>query len=110
MRKTKVTFDVERLQYAVDVLYALAHPLRLKIVEFIDRNEKINVNQIYKTLNLEQSITSQHLRVLRLAGILHAERDGKFINYSIDYPTIERTDIAVSNFMEAEKIKETVRR
>jgi ArsR family transcriptional regulator len=103
MRKTKVTFNNERLHYSAELLRALAHPLRLKILEFIDRNDSINVNKIYNTLKLEQSITSQHLRILRKAGVVHAERDGKYILYSIDYPTLFRAEKAVGNFLLAEK-------
>ena len=100
MRKTKVTFNNERLQVSADILRALAHPLRLKILEFIDTNDSINVNKIYNTLNLEQSITSQHLRIMRTAGILHAEKDGKFVFYSIDYEIIQRAEFAINNFLE----------
>ena len=99
MGKTKVTFNVERLQYSVDVLYALAHPLRLRILEYIDKHGEINVNRIYRALGLEQSITSQHLKVLRMAGIVHAKRDGKYILYRLDYAVLARTEKAVDNFM-----------
>ncbi len=99
MRKTKVTFDNESLQVSSEILRALAHPLRLKILEFIDNFDTINVNKIYNTLNLEQSITSQHLRIMRNAGILHAEKDGKFVHYSIDYQIIERAEGAINNFL-----------
>lgn len=105
MRKTKVTFNHERLQYSAELLRALAHPLRLRILEFIDRNDSINVNKIYNTLNLEQSITSQHLRILRKAGVVHAERDGKFILYSIDYPTLVRAEKAVQNFLQQDRVR-----
>ena len=109
MGKTKVTFNVERLQYSADVLYALAHPLRLRILEFIDENEKINVNKIYRALNIEQSITSQHLRILRLAGIVNAEKDGKFMYYSIHYDTLYRTEKAINGFMETERMRAEAR-
>ncbi len=65
MRKAKVNIMPDRLQLSAEVLRALAHPLRLQILEFIDQHAKINVNKIYNTLGLEQSITSQHLRILR---------------------------------------------
>ena len=59
MKGTKVTFDNEKLHYSSELMRALAHPLRLKILEFIDTNKSINVNKIYSNLDLEQSITSQ---------------------------------------------------
>lgn len=100
MRKTKVTFQNEKLQLSSELMRALAHPLRLKILDFIDGHGTINVNKIYKTLNLEQSITSQHLRILRSANVLEAKRVGKFIHYNIHYPTVRRAARAVSNFMQ----------
>lgn len=99
MRKTKVTFQNEKLQTSVDLMRALAHPLRLKILGFIDEHGTINVNQIYNTLKIEQSITSQHLRILRTSGVLEAERDGKFIHYSIHYPTVQKAVKAINNFL-----------
>jgi DNA-binding transcriptional ArsR family regulator len=36
-------------------------------------------------LRLEQSVASQHLAILRRAGIVATSRDGKFINYSVSY-------------------------
>ena len=99
MRKTKVTFNNEKLQLSSEILRALAHPLRLKILEFIDRNEIINVNKIYNTLKIEQSITSQHLKILRSAGIVHAKRDGKYIRYNINYELVKRAEVAINNFI-----------
>ena len=88
MRKVKVNINNEKLQVSSEVLRAIAHPLRMQILEFIDQNDQINVNKIYNTLNLEQSITSQHLRILRLAGLVETHRDGKFIYYSVNYDKI----------------------
>ncbi|MEL6987650.1 MAG: metalloregulator ArsR/SmtB family transcription factor [Bacteroidota bacterium] len=99
MRKTKVTFNNDKLQYSSELMRALAHPLRLKILEFIDQNGSINVNKIYNTLKLEQSITSQHLKILREAGVLHANRDGKYIMYKIDYTRVETAHKAINNFL-----------
>lgn len=103
MRKAKVNINNEKLQHSSEILRALAHPLRMKILEFIDQNETINVNKIYNTLKLEQSITSQHLRILRLSGLVVTKRDGKFIHYSIDYDKIDNTVNAINGFLEESK-------
>ncbi|MEL7122108.1 MAG: metalloregulator ArsR/SmtB family transcription factor [Bacteroidota bacterium] len=100
MRKTDVTINNEKLQLSSEILRAIAHPLRMKILEFIDQNDTINVNKIYNTLNLEQSITSQHLRILRLAGLVATEREGKFIHYSLDYDKIDNTVNAINSFLQ----------
>ncbi|MEO1713373.1 MAG: metalloregulator ArsR/SmtB family transcription factor [Bacteroidota bacterium] len=89
-----------RLQNAAEILRALAHPLRMKILEFIDQNGTINVNKIYNTLNLEQSITSQHLRILRMAGLVITQREGKFIHYSINYDKVGNSVTAIHNYLE----------
>jgi DNA-binding transcriptional ArsR family regulator len=99
MRKTKVTFSAEKLAYSSELMRALAHPLRLKILEFIDRHESVHVNKIYNTMKLEQSITSQHLRILRMAGVVNTEREGKFVMYSIDYAVVDKAQIAVKKFL-----------
>ena len=85
MGKTNVEINHEKLEASSVVLRALAHPLRLQILDFIDKNDGINVNRIYNSLDLEQSITSQHLRILRMAELVKTERDGKFIHYKLNY-------------------------
>jgi len=102
MRKAKVNINEEKLKISAEILRALAHPLRMQILEFIDNNKTINVNKIYNTLKLEQSITSQHLRILRIAGIVSTKREGKFIHYSIDYPKVTTVLKAVDSFLDSE--------
>ncbi len=103
MRKAKVNINHEKLETSSEILRAISHPLRLQILEFIDQNDLINVNKIYNTLKLEQSITSQHLRILRKAGLVQTERDGKFIHYSIDYEKVKHAVAAVNAFLEEDK-------
>ena len=99
MRKAKVSINSEHLQLSSEILRALAHPLRLKILEFIDQKGTINVNKIYNTLKLEQSITSQHLKILRLAGLVITTREGKFIRYSINYGKMASANEAIKHFL-----------
>lgn len=100
-RKKKTYFRVEqaKLDRAAEIMRALAHPLRLTIMDFIDKNKVINVNKIYNTLNLEQSITSQHLKILRQAGLVHTRRDGKFIFYSINYASVGRAVRSIDKYL-----------
>ena len=100
MRRGILEIDNDQLQVSTDILRALAHPLRMKILEFIDKNKTINVNKIYNTLKLEQSITSQHLKILRASGLVHTHREGKFVHYTIDYPKLVVAIKAVDMFMD----------
>jgi DNA-binding transcriptional ArsR family regulator len=99
MRNISARIDLHKLQASTDILRALAHPLRMEILEFIDRNKTINVNKIYNTLNLEQSITSQHLKILRSSGLVHTHREGKFIHYTLDYPKVALAVSAINEFL-----------
>lgn len=103
MRKAKVNINNDKLQLSTDILRALAHPLRMKILSFIDQNEVINVNKIYNTLKLEQSITSQHLRILRTAGLVITVREGKYIHYKVDYDRLQNTVMAIDKFLDKKK-------
>lgn len=89
--------DNHSLESASELLRAVTHPLRLSIIAFIDKNQMVNVNQIYNTLKLEQSITSQHLRILRKVDVVITKRQGKYVKYSLNYPKIsslkEKIDI-----------------
>lgn len=99
MKRTKVLIDAANLKIAVELTRALAHPLRMQILEFIDRNKAINVNNIYRALQLEQSITSHHLRILKQANVVSATKEGKLMIYSINYNVIEKTVKAVNRFL-----------
>ena len=68
----------------------ISHPMRLRILEFLDVNGMSSVSQIAKHINTEQMITSQHLRKLRDANLVRTHRRGIFIYYEIceEYPAI----------------------
>jgi ArsR family transcriptional regulator len=103
MRKAKVNINNEKLQVSAELLRALAHPLRMRILEFIDKNDSINVNKIYNTLNLEQSITSQHLRILRQVDLVKTRRDGKYIHYSLNYEKLGNSVNTIRSFLKDSK-------
>jgi ArsR family transcriptional regulator len=100
MKKTVTNINHEKLDDSTKILRAIAHPLRMKILHFIDKHQTINVNKIYNTLKLEQSITSQHLKVLRLSGLVTARKEGKYMHYSLNYNKIGQTINAIRNFLE----------
>lgn len=82
--KNNIQLDYAELRKAVLVLRAVNHKLRQRIIDLLEENESMNVTDIYIKLRLEQSVASQHLAILRRAGIVDTEREGKFINYSLN--------------------------
>lgn len=79
-----IQLDYAELRKAVLVLRAVNHKLRQRIIDLLDEKERLTVTDIYITLRLEQSVASQHLAILRRAGVVDTEREGKFINYSLN--------------------------
>ena len=86
--KDELKIDPIQLKKAALIFRAINHKLRQQIIKFINQHGKITVTQIYVKLRLEQSVASQHLAILRKAGFVSTERDGKFIYYSVNHDRI----------------------
>jgi len=79
-----------------DILAALAHPNRIKIVEYIRRDVRCNC-ELAPALELEQSNLSRHLKILVQAGILVSWKDGLRVNFKVADDRIFRMlDIATA--------------
>ena len=76
--------DYSALKMASEVLKAVNHPLRQKVLNMIDSNGPMNVTEVFIKLRVEQSVASQHLAILRKAQIVNTTRNGKFIYYSLN--------------------------
>lgn len=79
-----ITLDYGVLRKAVLTLRAVNHKLRKQIINLLEESKKLTVTEIYVKLRLEQSVASQHLAILRRAGVVKTTRDGKFIYYSLN--------------------------
>ena len=79
-----VKMNLLNVKKAALVLRAINHKLRQQILKQIDEQGKITVTELYVKLRLEQSVASQHLAILRKAGFVKTEREGKFIYYSVN--------------------------
>jgi DNA-binding transcriptional ArsR family regulator len=74
-------FDIEKLPVAAEMLKAMAHPMRIAIVSYLDGGVKLTVTEIHERLGIEQSTTSHHLGILKNKGVLSSKRDGKNTYY-----------------------------
>jgi len=63
--------------------------LRQQILDLIHKKGQTTVTELYTELSLEQPITSNHLAILRSAGLVNGKRIGKNVFYSINYPRLE---------------------
>lgn len=80
-----IQLDYAELRKAVIVLRAVNHKLRQQIISMLEENVEMAVTDIYVALRLEQSVASQHLAILRRAGVVDTNRQGKFIYYTLNH-------------------------
>jgi len=75
---------------------ALGHPARVTIVRLLLERDRCICGELVEQLPLAQSTVSQHLKQLRLAGLVHGEVDGPRVCYSIEPGQIERLKALVN--------------
>ena len=80
----EVKIELLTLKKADIIIRTLNHQLRIEIIKILLEKGELTVTEIYEKLHLEQSVASQHLSMLRRAGIVLTRRTGKFIWYSVD--------------------------
>ena len=97
--KAPLKVDLLHSKKAAMILRALNHKLRQQIVKLIDEQQKMTVTEIYVKLRLEQSVATQHLAILRRAGIVITTREGKFIFYTVDYNRLEQINLFVEQLV-----------
>ena len=79
-----------------EILEALAHPNRIRIVEFLRQGPRCNC-EIAPELALEQSNLSRHLKALVQAGVLSSWKDGLRVNFKVaDERIFKILDIAAA--------------
>lgn len=87
---------MDEIEGLAEIFKALSDPTRLRLVRLLsdqsvtmcqgtcDGQRFLCVNALAHKLGVTQSAVSQHLRILRQAGLVHGERRGSFMHYSID--------------------------
>lgn len=95
-----VKLDYAELRKAVMVLRAVNHKLRQRMIDLLEEHKSMTVTDIYIKLRLEQSVASQHLAILRRAGVVRTDRNGKFIYYSLDPERMSQISRLVEELVE----------
>ena len=86
-RMPKLRSDCEFAMLAANKMKALGHPLRLRIVAILKEHDT-HVNALAEELAAPQSVVSQHLRILRMEGLVGLERRDGFSYYRLSEPRI----------------------
>jgi DNA-binding transcriptional ArsR family regulator len=77
------------MKEAAELFKLLSVDKRIEIVELL-KNEPMSVNALAEALKITQSAVSQHLRVLKSAGLVTDERRGYWIFYSLNQDILEK--------------------
>ena len=88
-KDSELEIEEMTLKQGAMVYRAINHHLRQNMMHHLHVNGRMTVTQLYNLLQLEQSVTSQHLAILRDQDLIVAERAGKFIYYSINYGRLD---------------------
>ncbi|HNX93437.1 MAG TPA: metalloregulator ArsR/SmtB family transcription factor [Syntrophomonas sp.] len=87
----------EQLEKAANMLKALAHPVRISILNLLKEDEKLTVTEIHEKLNIEQSTASHHLGILKDKDVLASKRDGKNTYYFVKHSEMSLIIDCISN-------------
>lgn len=68
---------------AGELLKALSAPLRAHLVSLLDEHGPMCVHELVESLNVAQPLVSQHLRILRSAGVVVGDRNGREVIYRL---------------------------
>ncbi len=77
------------MKESADLFKILSVDKRIEIIELL-KKEPMNVNSLADNLGVTQSAVSQHLRVLKAAGLVKDERQGYWIHYSLNKDALEK--------------------
>jgi ArsR family transcriptional regulator len=90
--KTPVPEDEELASLA----WALAHPIRVRILHLLKDRKACVCGELVEMLPVAQSTVSQHLKIMKDAGLIQGEVDGPKVCYCIDTDGLRRLKRLVS--------------
>lgn len=79
--------DLELQHFKAEFFKALAHPLRIRIIELLAEGNR-SVNELQTLIGLEGSAVSQQLMVLRAKNIVTGTKDGTRVIYTLRDPVV----------------------
>ncbi len=88
LRSRSVDDDPPRAEHLAELLKAVAHPLRIRIVALLC-NGPLHVNAMADRLGVDQALVSQHLRILRMRHLVRAVRRDGFAFYELAEPQLQ---------------------
>lgn len=92
--------EVEIFERQARICKAFAHPGRLQILDLLGAGEK-GISDLQKTLRISKTSMSQHLAILKSAGVVSTRRNGKQIYCSLAIPEVKQACEVIRKVLEA---------
>jgi DNA-binding transcriptional ArsR family regulator len=81
--------EMKDLQEAAECLRTLAHPVRLRMVQLMLRDE-LTVGELAEACRIPSHMASEHLRMMQHCGFLTRRQDGRRTYYQVAEPSVEQ--------------------
>lgn len=91
--------DYGKVREAEFIVSALHHKRRQRILDLLETYGSMTADHLSDEINLDLSITEDHLNILRRVGVLFTERRGREAYFSINEARLEQITNAVRNFI-----------
>jgi len=97
-KQTKLSNKNEKRQFMAMLAKALAHPVRIQILEILKSKNTCICGELVDELPVAQATVSQHLKVLKNAGLIRGTISGPATCYCIDTAVLTKFKSLLKNF------------
>jgi ArsR family transcriptional regulator, zinc-responsive transcriptional repressor len=84
-KKKNTPLSLEALTQASECLRTIAHPCRLRMIQLM-LEDRHTVGELAEACEIQPHMASEHLRLMKICGLLKSDRDGRKIFYSVAEP------------------------
>jgi len=99
--KKKSNGEVEVYERQAVICKAFANPTRLHLIEMLTRGERW-ASELQQGLGISKANLSQHLAILRSAGVVATRREGKQLHCGIAMPEVKQATTVLRNMLKAQ--------
>lgn len=93
--------EEEIYEKQVVICKAFANPVRLRILDLVAKRER-SVSDLHKVLEISEANLSQHLAVLKAAGVVATRRTGKQVHCYLAIPEVKQACALIRNVLRAQ--------
>lgn len=97
----KPGWEEELYERRAGICKAFANPVRLKILDLVAKRAR-PVSELHQRLGISEANLSQHLAVLRAAGVIATRRTGKQVHCFLAIPEVKEACALISDVLRAQ--------